>query len=118
MSAQILDAIDGIITSEITGIVTPDELAACQAQTLAHLQEWGGGALLTICEDFQGFAEGDWSGVSFQAQADPLIRKMAIIGEKQWEEMATTFTGKGYRPFPIEFFPTGHMREAYAWLKA
>lgn len=118
MSAQILDAIDGIITTEVTGIITPDELAATQAQILAHLQEWGGGAILNICEEFQGFADGDWSGLNFQDQADHLIRKMAIIGEAQWEEMATTFTGKGYRPFPIEFFPTGHMREAHAWLKA
>jgi hypothetical protein len=118
MSAQILGAVDGIITIEITGKVSPEELAANQAEILTHLQQWGGGSILTICENFEGFAGGDGNDLSFQTQADPLIRKMAIIGEKQWESMALAFTAKGHRPFPIEFFEAGHLREANAWLKA
>lgn len=118
MSAQILDAMDGIITVEITGTISPPELAANQSEILKQLQAWGGGALLTICEEFTGFADGDWTDLSFSAAADPLIRKMAIIGEKQWEHMALAFAAKGHRPFPVEFFPTGHLREANAWLKA
>lgn len=118
MSAQILDAIDGVITIEITGKISPAELAANQAEILAHLQQWGGGSLLCIVEEFEGFTDGDWTDLSFQMEADPLIRKMAIIGEKQWEHMALAFAAKGHRPFPIEFFPTGHMREANAWMKA
>jgi hypothetical protein len=43
---------------------------------------------------------------------------MAIIGEAQWETMALAFTAKGQRPFPIQFFPTGNLIEATAWLKA
>ena len=118
MSAQILDAIDGVITIQITGMISPAELAANQAGVLAQLREWSGGSMLCMVEEFEGFAGGDWSGLTFQIEADPLIRKMAIIGEKQWEQMALAFTAKGHRPFPIEFFPTGHMREAHAWLKA
>jgi hypothetical protein len=118
MSAQILDAMDGVITVEITGTISPAQLAANQAEVLKQLQAWGSGAILNICEDFTGFADGDWTDLSFQAAADPLIRKMAIIGEKQWEAMALAFAAKGHRPFPIEFFPTGHLREANAWLKA
>lgn len=117
MSAQILDAIDGVITVEITGKISPADLAANQAEMLTRLQQWGGGAILVITDEFEGFSGGDWSDLSFQENADPLIRKMAIIGEKQWEEMALAFTAKGHRPFPIEFFPTGHMLEANAWLK-
>lgn len=118
MSAQILDAMDGVITVEITGTISPAELAANQAEILKQLQTWGSGAILTICENFSGFTNGDWTDMSFQAVADPLIRKMAIIGETQWETMALAFAAKGHRPFPIEFFPTGHLREANAWLKA
>ncbi len=118
MSAQIIDALDGVVTLEVTGKVSPEELAANQAEILNHLQQWGGGSILTICEDFEGFTSGDWSDLSFQMKADPLLRKMAIIGEKQWKEMALAFTAKGHRPFPIEFFETGHLREANAWLRA
>jgi len=118
MSAQVIDAIDGIITTEITGKISPADLSANQAELLAQLQKWGGGAILIICEQFEGFANGDWTDLSFQQHADPLIRKMAIIGEAQWETMALAFTAKGQRPFPVEFFPTGHLIEANAWLKA
>jgi len=118
MSAQILDVLDGIVTVEITGKISPVELAACQTEILDNLRQWNGGSFLNICENFEGFDGGDWSDLSFQAAADPLIRKMAIIGERQWKDMAMTFTGKGLRPFPIEFYPSGHMREAMAWLKA
>jgi hypothetical protein len=118
MSAQILDAIDGVITIEVTGKISPAELAENQAMVLAQLRQWSGGSILCIIEEFEGFTEGDWTDLSFQRDADPLIRKMAIIGEKQSEDMALAFTGKGHRPFPVEFFPTGHLIEAAAWLKA
>jgi hypothetical protein len=118
MSVQILDAIDGIITLEITGKISPGELAACQAQVLRYLREWGGGSILSISEQGQGWEDGDWTDLSFQEEADPLIRKMAIIGDPKSEHLALAFTAKGYRPFPIEFFPIGHMVEAHAWLKS
>lgn len=118
MSAQILDALDGIITTEIVGQISPAQLVANQQEMLAQLREWGGGAILCICEEFDGWTEGDWSDLSFQVEADPLIRKMAIIGEKQWETLAMTFSAKGFRPFPIEFFEPGHLLEASAWLKS
>lgn len=118
MSAHILDALDGVITIEIIGRIDPAGLAASQREILAQLQSWNGGSILVICEAFEGWTGGDWSDLSFQSEADRLIRRMAIIGEKQWEDLAMTFTGKGLRPFPIKFFEPGHLLEATAWLKA
>lgn len=118
MSAQILDAIDGIITVEITGKLSPADLAQNQAEVLKYLRQWGGGAILSICEEFEGFTDGDWSDISFQMEADPLIRKMALIGKEQGEETTLMFVGKGRRPFPVEFFPPGHLIEARAWLQS
>lgn len=117
MSSQTLDAIDGIITVEISGVITPAEHAATQAEILAYLKEWGGGSILCICEEFEGFSGGDWTGLSFQIEADPLILKMAVIGESRWEDLAMTFTGKGFRPFPIAYFETGNLIPARAWLQ-
>lgn len=116
MSAQILDSIDSIIVQEISNKMSPSELADCQAEVLRLLRESGGGSILCLCEDFEGFTSGDWSDLSFQSEADPLIRKMAIVGAKEVEDMALTFAAKGHRPFPIEYFSTGHLREAHAWL--
>lgn len=118
MSPQILDAIDGVITVEISGRISPSDLAAGQEAILAQLRAGHGGSLLCICDDFQGWTEGDWSDLSFQTEADPLIRKMAVIGEKQWESLAMVFLGKGIRPFPIAFFQPGQLLKATEWLKS
>lgn len=117
MSAQITDAADGIITVQITGRISPEELATNQQLILARLQEWGGGSILCICEEFAGWTDGDWSDLSFQEAADPLIRKMAVIGEREWEGLAMAFTAKGIRPFPIGYFETGRLEDARAWLR-
>lgn len=118
MSAQILDALDGIITVEVSGKLSPGELAANQREILAQLRDWGGGAILCLCESFEGWTGGDWGDLSFQLEADPLIRKMAIIGEREWEDLAMAFTAQGVRPFPITFFESGQLIEARAWLQA
>ncbi len=116
MSAKITEAADGIITLKITGLISPSILAACQAQILVYLREWGGGSILCICEGFEGWTGGDWGDLSFQVEADPLIRKMAIIGESQWEQLALAFTAKGFRPFPIGYFQTDRLVDARDWL--
>ena len=87
MSVRILDAMYGVITAEITGNISPVELVTNQAYALNQLQ--------TVM--------------------DPLIHKMAIIGEQQWESIALAFSGKGHRTFPIQFLPAGHLREANSW---
>jgi hypothetical protein len=118
MSATLLDASDGILTIEIKGKISPATLASVQGQILETLQTWGGGAMLLLCDEFEGWTNGDWSDTSFQMQADNLLRKMAIIGELQWKDMAMAFTGQGYRPFPIAFFESGLTESAKAWLSA
>lgn len=118
MSATLLNAADGILTVEIKGKISPATLAIMQTEALHHLQVWGGGSMLLLCDEFEGWNEGDWGDPTFQMQADTLLRKMAIIGEPQWKDMAMAFTGQGYRPFPIAFFESGLTESAYAWLQA
>lgn len=117
MSARITKTSDGIITIEITGKISPEQLGSTQQLVLESLRALEGGALLCVCDDFQGWTDGDWSDLSFQEQADPLIRKMAVVGERQWEGLAMAFTAKGIRPFPIGFFDTGRVDDARAWLQ-
>lgn len=118
MSAQVLDIFGGIITVEITGKLSPEELAANQREVLAFLRESSGGAILCICENFEGWTDGDWSDLSFQIEADPLIRKLAVTGESKWQDLAMAFTAKDARQFPIAFFGADHLIEARAWLKS
>ena len=116
MSASITGTSDAIITISISGKISPEQLSSTQQLALESLRAMGGGAILCICDGFQGWTDGDWSDLSFQEQADPLIRRMAVVGERQWEGLAMAFTAQGIRPFPIGFFDTGRQDDARAWL--
>jgi hypothetical protein len=43
---------------------------------------------------------------------------MAIVGDEQWRDETLVFTGKGFRPTAIDFFPTSRAAEARRWLGA
>ena len=118
MSAEIISHFDGIVTAKITGTLTHPELTTLQKAMLGIIGREGGIRVLIICEDFQGWAkEGDWEDLSFQDKSDPYVNKMALVGDRQWEELALLFTGKGFREFPIEYFEAGEIDKAQAWLQ-
>ena len=119
MSADVIDAFNGTVTIEVIGKLTPSELAAVHRQTAVPLTTWNGGNLLILAEAFEGWADdADWESLEFQTRNDPLVRKMAIVADTRWEQLALMFTAKGLRPFPIEYFPSGAESEARSWLNA
>jgi hypothetical protein len=118
MSAEFMDAFDGIVTIEVVGKLSPEELASVHRQAAGPLADWGGGAMLILAERFEGWSDDpSWESLDFQTANDPLVRKMAIVADTRWEQLANMFTAKGLRPFPIEFFPAGKESEARFWLK-
>lgn len=118
MSAAILSNTGGILTARISGKMTRSDLAALQASAVESIRQLGQVSVLIIAEDFQGWREGDdWSDVSFM-ENDPYIRKMAIVGEKEWEQLALVFAASPVRKFPIEYFLPADLERARAWLAA
>ncbi|MFM2198108.1 MAG: hypothetical protein RLZZ505_1540 [Verrucomicrobiota bacterium] len=118
MSADLIDALNGTVAIEVVGMLTPAELASVHRQAALHLSEWGGGCMLVLAERFEGWSDDPaWESLDFQTANDPLVRKMAIVGDTRWEQLAHMFTARGLRPFPIEFFPAGKESEARHWLK-
>jgi hypothetical protein len=118
MSAEIVSNAGGMLTARISGRMTQFDLAALQASAVDSIRQQGHVSMLILAEDFQGWREGDdWSDVSFM-ENDPYIRKMAIVGEKQWEELALIFAASPVRKFPIEYFQPAELEQARAWLMA
>ena len=117
MAAGILDHANGIITLKISGKLTQSELASIQAATARLITPGGRWRILVLTENFSGWElGGEWNDFSMQAENDAGIEKMAIVGERRWEELALIFTAKGLRPFPIEFFEPIQLPQARAWL--
>jgi len=119
MGAQIVEVSEGVLTIKITGKLKQSELAATQKSASEIIRKQGRAKILVITENFLGWERGgDWDELSFQEGYDPYIEKMAIVGEKKWEDLALVFVGKGFRSVAIEYFPPTELSKARTWLAA
>ena len=117
MSVEIIDHSGDTLTARISGKLTQPELAALQDAAGDILEKQGRTRLLILTDDFEGWERGgDWGDLSFSIEHDKHIEKMAIVGDKKWEDLALLFTSKGLRPFPIEYFVPADLAKARAWL--
>jgi hypothetical protein len=117
MSAELLGLLEGVLTVRITGMLSQPELARVQKAAAAIIENQGKGRFLVIVDDFLGTEkEGDWGDVSFQARYDPMIEKIAIVGDRRFEDLALMFVGKGVRRVAIEYFQPNELAKARVWL--
>lgn len=118
MSAEIVSTEGGRVIARIRGVLTRADLAAVQASAVDGIRRHGRIRLLILAEGFEGWHQGeDWSDVSFM-ENDPAIDRMAIVGDRRWEELALIFTAKGMRTLPIEYFDLSQEALARAWVDA
>ena len=118
MPCEIVEKGEGLITIRIGGILKRAELAqaekiAIEAMGSAHKVKF-----LILVENFQGWDnKGDWGDVSFQWRYDDQIEKIAIVGEKRWQDLAEAFVGKGLRSMEIRYFTPSETAVARSWIK-
>ena len=117
MSTQIVNNKEGILTVKITGHLTQADLLATQSAAAEILRAHGESRLLFIAEDFQGWERGaDWGEMSAQFELDRYAKRIAIVGEQRWKDLALLFAGKGVRRVAIEYFIPPDLDKARAWL--
>lgn len=106
----------GLVVFRVMGMLTKTGLDNAQTQAEPEIQK-GGAKLLVIADGFTGWdKDGNWEDLSFTERNDPYIEKMAIVGDEQWRDLAYTFTLRGLRGFPIEYFSAGEEAAARGWL--
>jgi hypothetical protein len=116
MSAEIASVAGHMLTVKVSGKLTEPELATMQAAAARIIGTGGKWRLLVLTENFAGWERGGtWNDFSF-SDHDASIERMAIVGDRKWEDLALIFTQKGLRKFPIEFFAPEKMTAAQDWL--
>jgi len=120
MSAEIVNISGGMLTVKISGLVTYPEFAVGQQAIADFIRQYRGPGkvrILAILEDFRGWAQDrDWEDTWFVDEYDPFIERIAIVGDKRWEEHVLFFTLKGVRKTDIEYFQPADLDKARAWL--
>lgn len=118
MDADVRDSGGGIVTVRLSGTLTESVLRDAQEKMAAIIRAHGTVAILVLADAFTGWSRGEaWDDLSFQLEFDASIRKMAIVGDRRWEQPALVFAAKGLRRFPIEYFSSSELDQARAWLE-
>src|SRR6188768_2492477 len=117
MSVSISVDAKNLLSVRVSGELTSSQWRDAQRSAAEKLDETSGELLmLVILENFQGWQRGDWDDASPQSVLDRRIVRMAIVGEKKWEDQVLMFVGKGLRRMQIEYFLPEALDAARTWL--
>ncbi len=106
-----------LVTVRVSGELTSAQWHAAQEAAVKRIRQSADAIrIFVIVENFVGWHRGDWNDSSFQSQFDRQIERMAIVGEKKWEDLVLMFVGKGLRRPQIEYFQPAQVEEARRWL--
>jgi len=118
MTAEVSDVRDGLLTLRVSGLLTEKDMLGAQQHMAEAILRQNKVRILALVDNFSGWDPGGtWDDFSFQDSFDPHIEKMAIVGDKKWEDLALLFSAKGLRGFPIEYFVPADIARARAWLE-
>lgn len=118
MPCEIVDKEEGLITLKISGVLKRAELLQAEKAAIEVMGPARKIKFLVLTENFGGWDNRDnWGDVSFQMQYDDQIEKIAIVGEKQWQELTEVFVGKGLRSMDIRYFMPSEADMARKWIQ-
>lgn len=118
MGAHFLRDQSGIWELHISGTLKKAELDAAQAAGSKALASGGEARLLITLEDtFSGWGKGEaWGDTTFFSDHGDQIVKIAVLGDRPWEEEMLMFLGAGLRRAPVRYFPRAAREAALEWL--
>ena len=117
MPHEIIGTSGNVIASRVSGKLRHSDLSRLQSSAIELIRRQGRIRILVLAEGFQGWEEsGDWGDVSFQMQHDRDIERIALVGDRKWEDLVSAFVGKGIRTVDIRFFNPSEIDEAKTWI--
>jgi len=117
MPVEIIDAAGKLLQVKVRGMLRKADYERIIQTAKEAIGREGKVRALVILDGFEGWERReDWGDVSFMMGQGQHIEKMAIVGDEKWKDDAVAFTGKGFRPTAIEFFPSSRLNEARVWL--
>ncbi len=117
MAIEIITVSRGIFTVRVSGKLKKSELDHVQKAAMDVMDAGGNVRFLVIAEAFDGWDKaGNWGDVTFQLRYDHKIERIAIVGEKRWEDQISAFVASGLRPVDIQYFLPAQLAQAKAWV--
>ena len=117
MSVTISKEANNCMVVTVAGIFTYEDLGAVQSTAKAMLNSSVKTNCLVLAQQFTGWGkEGNWGDLTFMYENDPLIGKIAVVGEKKRQVELLMFLGGGMRQAAVKYFFPEQEKEARVWL--
>ncbi len=117
MACEIVGNQGDLITVKVSGKLKWAEFAQAERTASAIMRSGRKVRFLILAENFQGWdTQGAWGDLDFQLRHDKQIERIALVGEKHWQELTEVFVGKGLRPVDIRYFTPSQEVLARAWV--
>ena len=117
MALEFVEQSGTLLVAKLSGKLTQADMKTLQRKAIEVIQREGSIRLLATADRFEGWDEkGDWGDVSFMMSYDEKIERIAVVGEKKWEDLTIAFTGKGMRSAQVEYFLPHQLVQARAWV--
>lgn len=107
-----------ILKVTISGKLHKEDYLAAVPGMEQFIAEHGQVRILFIMEQFEGWDFGAvWEDTKFDIKHFRDIEKLAMVGEKTWEQWMAKFC-KPFTKAEIKFFDHSELADAEAWIKA
>ena len=118
MAIKLTEKNDGkVLEAEVTGKLAREDYGDLVPKFEQMVKEHGKVRVLFDLVDFHGWkASALWDEIKFDMKHFSDVERLALVGDKKWEEEMTVFC----RPFTsaqIRYFDRTKAGEAYAWIE-
>ena len=119
MPLELQQEMDGkLLAVRLTGTLQKDDYKHFLPTVERAIQKHGKLRILVEMHDFHGWALGAlWEDIKFDVKHYKDIERLAMVGDKKWEQRMATFC-KPFTTAKIKYFPQGQSAEARAWIAA
>jgi len=117
MAVKVEKANEGqILEVHATGKLTDEDYAHFVPEIEELIRRYGKVRILFGMEDFHGWeASALWQDVKFDFKHHADIERLAVVGEKKWQEWMASFC-KPFTSATIRYFDHGALDEARQWV--
>ncbi len=117
MTVKIVEQSGTLLAVKLSGKLTKADMDGWQRKAVEVIEREGSVRVLVTAEGFEGWdKKGDWGDLSFMMTYDEQIKRIAVVGERKWEDLVIAFTGKGMRSAQVEYFLPDQLARARAWV--
>ena len=106
-----------IVNVRVTGRLSDDDYKIFVPRMESLIQQWGRLRMLfEMVDDFQGWdLSSAWQEFKFQAKHMKDVKRVAVVGNKKWEQWATAIS-RMFTGTDVRYFDESAVSEARDWI--